>query len=622
MSGMSLPRRTVLKIAAGLGACVFQPGLAASARAQGTEGERHGLSSFGDLKYPADFTHFDYVNPAAPKGGSFSLIGPTAAFNQSFQTFNSLNGYILRGDGAQGLALNFDSLMASAADEPDSVYGLVAAGVTITPDGQTYRFRLRPEARFHDGTPLTAEDAAFSLNLLKAEGHPQIRQGLQTFIGAEAEGPGVLVARFTADKPRDVPLFLASLPLFSKAYYGTHKFGESTLDPPLGSGPYRIGRFEVGRFVEYERVAGYWAKDLPVNRGRYNFDTVRYEYFRDREVGFEAFKARAYLYRQEFTSRAWATQYDFPAVADGRVKREVMPDHTQSGAQGWFFNTRRAKFSDRKVREAIGLAFDFQWTNKNLMYGLYDRTVSFFQNSDLMAQGLPSPAELALLDPFRATLPADVFGEPVTPPVTDGSGQDRAQLRRAAALLKEAGYQIQQNRLLDPKGQPLTIEFLDDDGAFERHTSRFISNLKLLGIDASFRIVDPAQYQSRLKDFDFDMLVRRYSVSLNPGEELRFYFGSQAARMPGSNNLSGISDKAVDALIDAALAAQTRAELVTACRALDRVLRAGQYWVPQWYKPSHWLAFWDVFDRPGVQPLYGTGVLDTWWTRPAAAKGG
>ncbi len=620
MSGMD--RRSVLKLTAAAGAGLLVPPgaamLAGVGAAQAAEGvERHGLSAFGDLKYPADFPHFAYVNPQAPKGGAFSLIGPTAAYNQSFQTFNSLNGYILRGDGAQGLALVFDSLMTRAEDEPDGLYGLVASSVSIAEEGRLYRFTLRPQARFHDGTPLTAEDVVFSLETLKRQGHPLIRQALQEFSGAEAEGPGVVLLRFSAQRARDVPLYAASLPIFSRAYYSARKFDETTLDPPLGSGPYKVGRFEVGRFVEYERVRDYWAADLPVNRGRFNFDTVRYEYFRDREVGFEAFKARAYLYRQEFTSRAWATQYDFPAVKDGRVKREVLPDNTPSGAQGWFFNTRRPKFYDRTVREAVALAFDFEWTNKNLMFGQYDRTVSFFQNSDLMAQGKPSPAEEKLLAPYRERLPEEVFGEPYVPPVTDGSGQDRAQLRRAAALLKEAGYVVQQGRLVDGKGQPLTIEFLDDDGAFERHTSRFIGNLKVLGIEATFRIVDPAQYQARLKDFDFDMVVRRYSVSLNPGEELRAYFGSEAARTRGSNNISGISDSAVDGLITVALAAQTRPELVTACRALDRVLRAGRYWVPQWYKPSHWLAYWDVFGRPPTPPKYDTGVLDTWWHTPA-----
>ncbi|WP_341989414.1 extracellular solute-binding protein [Azorhizobium sp. AG788] len=619
-------RRTVLRLAAGGGALALLPGAAFAQGAPATPAapaavmqERHGLSSFGELKYRKDFRSFDYVNPAAPKGGTFSQIGPTAAYNQSFQTFNSLNGYILRGDAAQGLALVFDSLMVRAADEPDAVYGLLASAVAISDDGRTYRFRLRPEARFSDGSPLTAEDVAFSLTTLKAQGHPLIRQALREFTGAEADGPGTVVLSFTAQRPRDIPTYAASLPIFSKAYYAKHKFEETTLDPPLGSGPYKVGRFEVGRYIEYDRVRNYWAADLPVNRGRYNFDTLRFEYFRDREVGFEAFKAHAYLFREEFTSRAWATQYDFPALKDGRVKREVLPDETPSGAQGWFFNTRRAKFADPRVREAVGLAFDFEWTNKNLMYGQYDRTWSFFQNSDLMAKGEPSAAELKLLEPFRDQLPPDVFGEPYVPPVSDGSGQDRALLRRAAGLLKDAGYVIQQGRLVDAKGAPLQIEFLDDDGGLERHTSRFIGNLKILGIDASFRLVDPAQYQSRLKDFDFDIVTRRYSVSLNPGEELRAYFGSEAARTPGANNLSGISSKVIDGLIADALAAQTRPELVTACHALDRVLRAGRYWVPHWNKASFWIAYWDVFSRPPVKPKYDRGALDTWWRTQGVA---
>ncbi|GGF77001.1 ABC transporter substrate-binding protein [Azorhizobium oxalatiphilum] len=623
MRQAGLHRRTVLRLAAGAGAAGLLPGLwPAGAWAEVPppavpEGvERHGMSSFGELKYAPDFKQFDYVKVDAPKGGVFSQIGPTAAYNQSFQTFNSLNGYILRGDAAQGIALIFDSLMVRAADEPDAVYGLVASSVAISDEGRTYRFRLRPEARFHDGSPLTAEDVAFSLTTLKTEGHPLIRQALREFVGAKAEDKGTVVLSFNAGRPRDVPSYAATLPIFSKAYYAAQKFEETTLQPPLGSGPYKVGRFEVGRFIEYDRVPAYWGADLPVNRGRYNFDTLRFEYFRDREVGLEAFKARTYVFREEFTSRAWATQYDFPAIHDGRVKRDVLPDETPSGAQGWFFNMRRPKFADPRVREALGLAFDFEWTNKNLMYGQYERTWSFFQNSDLMAKGEPSPEELKLLEPHRAVLPAAVFGTAVVPPVSDGSGQDRPLLRRASTLLKEAGYNVQQGRLVDAKGAPFQIEFLDDDGSFERHTSRFIANLKVLGIDGSFRIVDPAQYQLRLKNFDFDVVVRRYSVSLNPGEELSAYFGSEAARMPGSNNLSGIADKTVDTLIATALAAQNRADLVIACRALDRVLRAGHYWVPQWSKASFWLAYWDVFGRPPVKPKYDRGALDTWWRRP------
>ncbi|MFK8253793.1 extracellular solute-binding protein [Ancylobacter terrae] len=584
--------------------------------------ERHGLSAFGDLKYPADFARFDYVEPTAPKGGTFSQVGPTVAYNQSFNTFNTLNGYILKGDGAQGLALIFDSLMARADDEPDAVYGLVAQSVAVSPDGTTYRFRLRPEARFHDGSALTAEDAAFSLNLLKEKGHPIIVQNLRDLESATAEDIGTLILRFAASRARDVPLYAAQLPIFSKAYYSTRNFDESTLDPPLGSGPYRIGKFEVGRFIAYERVADYWGRDLPVNVGINNFDVLRYEYFRDRDVAFEAFKARAYLFREEFTSRTWATGYDFPALKDGRVKQAETPDATPSGAQGWFLNTRRPQFADPRVREALSYAFDFEWTNRNLMFGLYRRTSSFFENSDLKAEGAAGPDELALIETLKGRLtPQQVEvlkGAPWSPPVSDGSGQDRALLRKGAQLLKEAGWTIRDGRLVDGAGKGMTIEFLDDEPSLERHTAPFIKNLKLLGIEANFRMVDAAQYQRRLNDFDFDATVRRFSVSTVPGESLRAFMGSRAAATPGSNNLSGIADPAVDLLVETVIAADSRDRLRTACKVLDRQLRAGRYWVPQWYSGAHRLAYWDVFGKPAQPaPAYDRGMPATWWAKPA-----
>lgn len=626
-------RRSILTVAAGaallplLGRRAFaqdvaaQPAVPADAAPAAAGAERHGLSAFGDLKYPADFARFDYVNPDAPKGGTFSQIGPRAAYNQSFNTFNSLNGYILSGDGAQGIDLIFDSLMSRAFDEPDAVYGLVAKSVAVNADGTVYRFRLRPEARFHDGTALTAEDVAFSLNILKEKGHPIISQNLRDMTGVEAEGTEFVTVRFDPKRARDVPLFVASLPIFSKAYYSKRRFDESTLEPPLGSSAYKVGRFEAGRFIAYERVRDYWGADLPVNRGINNFDVLRFEYFRDRDVGFEAFKAQAYLFREEFTSRTWSTQYDFPALQDGRVKREEIPDDTPSGAQGWFLNTRRPQFSDPRVREALSYAFDFEWTNKNLMYGIYSRTVSFFQSSDLMAEGPPGPDELALIatitDKLSARARAELQGAPWSPPVSDGSGQDRALLRRAGQLLEEAGWTVQGGRRTDGTGNRLTIEFLDDEGSLERHTAPFIQNLKRLGIEASFRLVDAPQYQRRLKDFDFDATVRRFSVSTVPGESLRAFMGSRAAATPGSNNLSGISDPAIDVLIETVIAAPNRDELRTACKVLDRALRAGRYWVPQWYSGMHRIAYWDRFARPDLpKPRYDRGIPSTWWTRP------
>ncbi|WP_371347333.1 extracellular solute-binding protein [Ancylobacter sp. IITR112] len=586
--------------------------------------ERHGLSIFGDLKYPADFTHFDYVDPAAPQGGTFSQVGPTAVFNQSFLTFNSLNGYILKGDGAQGIALIFDALMARAYDEPDALYGLVAQSVAVSDDGMTYRFRLRPQARFHDGSKLTAADVAFSLTLLKEKGHPVIAQNLRDMASAQAEGEEIAVLRFAPGRARDVPLFAASLPIFSKAYYSAHAFDASTLEPPLGSGPYKVGRFEPGRYIEYERVANYWGNELPVNVGVNNFDVLRYEYFRDREVGFEAFKARTYLFRQEFTARTWATGYDFPALNEGKVKREILPDRTPSGAQGWFLNLRRPKFADPRVREALSYAFDFEWTNKNLMFDAYKRTTSFFENSDLEAEGPAGPDEVALIERISNRLtPEDIAvlkAPPWSPPVSDGSGQDRALLRRGTQLLREAGWTIKGGRLVDPQGDGLTIEFLDDENGLERHTAPFIKNLKLLGIEAHFRLVDSPQYQRRLNDFDFDTTVRRFSMSTVPGESLRNYFGSAAASIPGSNNLSGIADPIVDLLIEEVIAAPTRDQLRTACRVLDRRLRAGRYWVPQWYSAEFRIAFWDEFGWPSApRPTYARAIPDLWWGRTRSA---
>ncbi|MBX6425525.1 MAG: ABC transporter substrate-binding protein [Variibacter sp.] len=585
------------------------------------ETESHGLSAFGDLKYPPGFQHFDYVNPNAPKGGVFSQIGPNRAYNQSFLTFNSLNSFILKGDGAQGMELTFATLMARAYDEPDAVYGYAARAVRVSADGTVYRFALRPEARFHDGTPLTAHDAAFSLTILKEKGHPIIAQMLRDLEAAEAADDATLIVRFNARRARDVPLFAATLPIFSRAYYGTRAFDETTLDVPLGSGPYKVGRFEPNRYIEYERVRNWWGADLPVMRGQFNFDTVRFEYFRDREVGFEAFTAKAYLFREEFTSRVWATRYDFPAIRDGRVKREVLPDETPSGAQGWFMNTRRDKFKDPRVREALICAFDFEWTNKNIMYGSYERTHSVFQNSEMMAKGLPSEEEIALLEPFRGRVPAEVFGAPFVPPVSDGSGQDRKLLRRASQLLQEAGWTINGGKRVNGRGERLTIEFLLDEPSFQPHHMPFIKNLATLGIDATLRLVDPVQYRRRVDDFDFDITVQRFGFSTTPGDALRSYFSSQAAAIKGSQNLAGIADPVIDALVEKVIAARDRAALIVACRALDRVIRAGRYWIPHWYKATHWLAYWDVYDRPALKPRYARGVIETWWyDRDKAAR--
>ncbi len=611
-----LTRRDALR----LGGAGFAAALSKRARAQESE-ERHGISAFGDLKYPADFKHFDYVDPGAPKGGTFSHVGSTSAFNQNFLTFNSLNTFILKGDAAQGMELTFASLMVRAEDEPDALYGLAARAVAVSPDGLTYRFLLRPGLKFQDASALTAHDVAYSLQVLKEKGHPIAQQLLRDFAGAQALDDTTVLVTFAPKRARDVPLFLATLPIFSRAYYGSHAFDETTLEAPLGCGPYKVGRFEPGRFIEYERVADWWGADLPVSRGLNNFDVIRYEYYRDRDVAFEGFTSKSYLFREEFTSRIWATRYDFPAIRDGRAKRDVIPDDTPSGAQGWFFNTRREKLKDRRLREAFVYAFDFEWTNKAIMYGSYERTHSVFQNSPMMAAGKPSAEELALLEPFRGKVDEEVFGEPFVPPVSDGSGQDRALLRKASALLQAAGFPIKNGRRTTPQGARVSVEILIDEPSFQPHHSSFIKNLGTLGIEASLRIVDPVQYRKRVDDFDFDLIIQRFAFSSTPGDSLRSYFSSQAAALKGSQNLAGIADPVIDALIERIIAATTRPDLTTACKALDRVIRSGRYWIPHWYKPSHWLAYWDVFGRPATKPRFARGIPETWWyDREKAAK--
>jgi len=575
--------------------------LAAAALFSPTAAEpRHGLSAFGELKYGPDFKHFDYVNPNAPKGGRLSSTGTGGT-----KTFDSFNSFILKGDAAQGLGYLFDSLMTRALDEPDAVYGLVASSGDIAPDGRSVAFKMRPEAKFADGTPVTADDVVFSFNALKEKGHPMYSLSLRDVVKAEALDPHTVRYEFKGDLIRDLPLTVAELPILSKAFYTEQPFDQSSLKKPLGSGPYVIGDYKPGTFVSYKRRPDYWAKDLPVNVGRFNFDEIRYEYYRDRTLELEGLKAGAFDYREEFTSVDWATAYDIPAVRDGRLQRLITPDGRPSGAQGFFINMRRDQFKDKRVRQALDLAFDFEWSNNKLFYNLYKRTQSFFENSDLKATGLPSAGELKLLEPFKDQLPPEVFGEPYTPPVTDGTGRNRENLQRANKLLTEAGY--------GPGGKPLNLEILSFEEGFNRIINPYVDNLKRIGINASLRQVDPAQYERRIKSFDFDMAIQRYALRLTPGVEVKSYWGSEAAAIDGSFNLAGIKDPVVDALMTKMVEAKSRAELSVAARALDRVLRAGNYWVPQWYKASHNAAFWDMYGRPEVKPTYDDGVIETWW---------
>ncbi len=611
-----ISRRGIL---AGGAALLAARGRASAQTAPDWSRATHGLSVFGDLRYGPDFRHFEYVNPAAPKGGTIALQISSTSGNQSFNTFNSFNIFILRGEGAAGVGATFDTLMSGTADEPDAMYGVVASRVLKTEGKPEWRFKLRSEARFHDGSPLTAADVAYSLDLLKTRAHPIYQQILRDLVAAEAEAPDVLRIELKPDPPRELIMTVASMPIFSTAYYTAKNFDETTMEPPLGSGPYKVGRFEQGRFVELDRVADYWGRDLPVNVGGNNFGRIRYEYFRDRTVAFEGFKGRTFSLRQEFTSRTWATGYDFPAAKEGRVIREKFQSEGATSIQGWHMNMRREKFRDPRVREAIINAFDFEWTNATLMFNSYKRTQSFFENTPLKAKGPPSEAELKLLEAFRKDLPAEVFGEPYTPPVADGSGQDRNLLRRSQQLLQEAGCRRDGNVLKLPNGQTFTIEFLDFDPSLQPHAGGLVKNLRLLGIDAAMRTVDAAQYQKRTDEFDFDITMRNMGGTLTPGDSLRTVYGAEAAKRNGSRNLAGIAIPAADALMEIVSRAATREELTTACKALDRILRASRSMIPAWHNDSAWLAYWDMFGKPERPPRFAPTssfqavVLGTWW---------
>lgn len=570
--------------------------------------EVHGLSAFGELKYPRDFTHFEYVNPSAPKGGRITLVGSGGVI-----TFDTFNAYILKGDKAQGLDLLFDSLMVRAADEPDALYGLVASSAEVAPDRKSVVFKLRPEARFSDGTQITTADLIFTFDSLKQKGDPRIRQVIADVEAAEAVDATTIRYRFTGDLVRDLPMIVAGLPILSKAYYATRPFDETTLEPPLGSGPYLVSDFKQGTYVAYKRRADYWARDLSVNRGRYNFDEVRFEYFRDRTIALEALKGGQFDFREEFTARNWATAYDVPAVREGRLLRVTLPDERPSGAQGFFINTRLPKFKDVRVRRALDAAFNYEWTNKNIFFSLYTRSHSMFENSSMKATGTPTGEELALLEPHRSKLPPQVFEAAYVPPQSDGAETDRRALSAASRLLDAAGWSIKDGKRINDKGEPLDVEFLIFEPSFEPVLGNYVKNLRALGIDANIRRVDPAQYERRMKSFTFDVVVRRYVMSTTPGPELRSFLGSAAASLEGSSNLAGIADPVIDALIEKAIDAKNRAELGTAIRALDRVFRAGHYWVPHWFKASHTIAYWDKFSRPATKAKYALGELDTWW---------
>jgi microcin C transport system substrate-binding protein len=615
--GSTITRRGALKGSAALAALAAVG--AGRARADDWV-EAHGLSSFGDLALPPDFKRLAYVNPDAPKGGLLSLQITSTSGNQNFDTFDTLNIFSRRGNGAAGMSATFDTLMSGNGDEPDSLYGLLARAVRVSPDKLGYRFLLRPEARFADGSQVTAADVKFSLEVLKEKAHPTYSQLLVEVDGVDAEADDVVLVRFVKARTRDAHLVVAGMPVFSAAWWKGRDFDASTLDAPLGSGAYRVKTFEQGRTIEYELRDDYWAKDLPINLGQNNFRRLRFEYYRERQVAFEAFKAGAINFHQEYTARVWATGYDFPAFNDGRVKKELLHNGAPTGSQGWYFNTRREPFKDPRIREALGLAFDFEWTNKNVMFSSYKRVVSYFQNSAMEAVGPPGPEELKILEPLRGKVDDSVFGDPYVPPVSDGSGSDRTLLKRANEMLLAAGCKREGGALMLPSGAPFSIEFLDFSDALQPHTAPYQQNLRKLGIDSRSRIVDAAQYKSRTENFDFDVVTMAFGGAVTPGAELRVFLNSQAAKMEGSRNLSGVADPVVDALIERIVHAATRDDLNVVCRVLDRVLRAAHYWVPMWYSDAVRAAYWDAFSRPAIQPKVGVGAPDTWWWDEDKAK--
>jgi len=610
MRGAKVDRRTFLAGGAALLALPVRPLFAATP----TGVKLHGLSVFGDLKYPADFTHFDYVNLDAPKGGTFNFSPPNWLYNQNTQTFNTLNSFVPKGDAPPRMEDCFDALMKGALDEPDSLYGLLADSVTISQDRNSYTFALRPEARFHDGSPLTADDVVFTLETFKENGHPDLMLPLATLERVVADGPQTVTLTFDGKQSERVILTVATFPILSKAFFAERRFDGSSLEPVLGSGPYKVGRVVAGQTIEYERVADYWGADLPVNRGQHHFDRIRIEFYRDRQAGFEAFKKGEILYRQEFTSRVWATGYDFPAIAEGKVVKREFPGEKRPSMQATAINMRREKFSDVRVRQALGLCFDFEWTRRNLFYGAYERSQSCFERSDYRADGPPSPEELALLEPLRASLPEEVFGEAVTQATSDGSGRDRKLLGQASKLLAEAGWKRQGASLVNDAGTRLTVEFLVDDEGLSRIFSPWVENMRAIGIEATIRMVDAAQYQERQAVFDFDLISMALSFGATPtADTLETIFHSRSAAVTGSRNLPGTADPAVDALIDAAGRAPDRESLVIAMRALDRVLRARRDWIPSWYSANHRAAFWDMFGFREPKPDYGFPVEALWW---------
>ena len=565
----------------------------------------HGVAISGDIKYPADFTHFEYVNPDAPKGGQITQAATG--------TYDNLNPFVLKGVSAAGAGVIYDTLTVQAMDEPFSEYGLLAETIEIPDDKRWVIFKLRKQARWHDGVALTADDVVFTFDIIKSDGHPFYQSYYGKVAKAEALDSHTVKFSFTEGNNAELPMIMGQLAILPKHFWEGKEFGASITEPLLGSGPYRFGEIDIGRSINYELVEDYWGKDLPVNKGRDNFGVMSWDYYKDGTVALEALKGGDIDFRSENISKNWATAYDIPALEDGRLKKELIADSNTQPMQGFLLNLRKPMFEDIRVRKALGLAFDFEWMNKNLFYGAYTRTTSYFQNSEFQATGLPEGDELKILEKYRDQLPAEVFDTEFSLPKTDGSGNLRRQYREALILFREAGWSIQNGKMTNNEtGEVMAPEFLIASPSSERIGLSYKKTLERLGIDLNVRMVDTAQYQKRIDDRDFDIIMTGWGQSQSPGNEQYGYWGSDSADEPGSRNYQGIKNPVVDELIDQLVSAPSREALVPIVKAMDRVLVHNYYLVPQWHIPSYRVAYWDKFSRPDIKPAFSLG-LDTWW---------
>ena len=571
---------------------------------------QHALTLYGEpAKYPASFKHFDFVNPDAPKGGELRQSG--------FGGFDSLNPFINKGVAADDIGLIYDTLTRHSLDEPFTEYGLLAEKIEVAPDHSWVRFYLRPQARFHDGQAVTAADVVFTFDALMKDGAPQYKAYYADVAKATAEDAQRVRFDFKRSNNRELPLILGQLPVLPKHWWSNREFNKGNLEMPLGSGPYKVADVAAGRSIRYQRVKDYWGNELAVNRGFYNFDSILIDYYRDTTVALEALKAGQFDYWLEVSAKNWASAYDVPAVKDGRLHKEEITNHNPTGMQGFVFNIRRPLFQDPRVREALGLLFDFEWTNKQLFNGAYTRTHSYFENSELAASGLPGSDELKILEPLRAKLDPKVFNSVFEVPRSDASGIIREQQRRAYQLLQEAGWKIVDDKMVDADGKPVSLEFLLAQTDFERVLLPYKRNLADLGIELVIRRVDVSQYINRLRSRDFDMIVGGFGQSSSPGNEQREYWHSASADNPGSRNFIGLKDPAVDSLVEGLINADSRQSLVAHTRALDRVLLAGHYVIPNWHIKTWRVAYWDRLQHPEVTPLYDVGLM-TWWAKADA----